>query len=84
MSIPSSIISIIQVNEGLIKCFFTRISIPTKFSLNNVVAQTIVDWVVRRNHFFGNGKVIPKLMNNLFMLEKNIKMEQLQQQKKQL
>jgi hypothetical protein len=95
-TLPSSIISIMQVNKGLIQLFFTKINILMQLSLDNVyvisvlsyhlmrVAQMMVDCLLRRNQFFGNGKFIPKLMNNLFMLEKNIKMEKLQEQKKQL
>jgi hypothetical protein len=95
-TLPSSIISIIQVNEGLIQLFFTHINIPMKLSLNNInaiivlsyhltiVAQMVVDCLVRRNQFFRSSKFILKLMNNLFMLKKKIKMEQLPLQKKQL
>jgi hypothetical protein len=85
MTFPSIAIRVIQVNEGLLKLFFTCVKIMTKLCLVNfnvicvlsyhltIIVQMVVDCLVRRNLVFGNEKFILKLMNNLFILEKHNK-----------
>jgi hypothetical protein len=80
--IPSSIVSVMQVDEGLVMFFITCEHISTKLCLNNfhvvgvltnclaIIGQTVVNGLVRWNLIFRNAEFIPKLMNNLCYVDK--------------
>jgi hypothetical protein len=80
-ALPSIIISVMQVNEGLVKLFLTHENVTMTLCLDYfdvicmltdclaIIAQTVVDCLVGRNLVFGNAKFITKLSNNLFILD---------------
>jgi hypothetical protein len=80
MTLSSIVISVIQVNEGLIKFLFTCTIIMMKLCLKNfyvicvlsyhltITVQMVVDCLVRRNLVSRNEKFILKLTNSLFIL----------------
>ena len=82
ITLPSSIVSVMQVDEGLIMLFITREHIATKLCLNNfhvvgvltnrlaIIGQTVVNGLVRWNLIFRNEEFIPKLTNNLCYVDK--------------
>ncbi len=82
ITLPSSVISVMQVDEGLVMVFITREHIATKLCLNNfhvvgvltnrlaIIGQTVVNGLVRWNLIFRNAEFIPMLKNNLCYAEK--------------
>jgi hypothetical protein len=82
ITLPSSIVSVMQVDEGLIMLFITREHIAMKLCLNNfhvigvltnrlvITCQTVVYGLVRGNLVFRNAKFILKLTNNLWYVDK--------------
>ncbi len=82
ITLPSSIVSFMQVDEGLVMFFITREHIATKLCLNNfhvvdvltnrlaIIGQMVVNGLVRWNLIFRNAEFIPKLTNNLCYLDK--------------
>jgi hypothetical protein len=68
MTLPSIIISVMQVKEGLIKLFFTHEIVMTKLCLDNfnvigVLTNCLV--IIGQNLVFGNAKFITKLSMTL-------------------
>ncbi len=66
MTLPSIVISIMQVNDGLVMLFLTHENVMTKACLDYfnvifvltdclvIIAQMVVDCLVGRNLVFGN------------------------------
>jgi hypothetical protein len=81
MALPSIVISVMQVNEGLKMLFLTHEYVRTKLCLNYfdviciltnglaIIVQAAVDCLVGRNLVLRNAKLITKLSNNLFILD---------------